>query len=508
MTEWKIVPQEYVTNNGNGSFTFAPNDTDKDRKYTIYFIDECDYSSTTSFTVKACQETANDYFTTEALTSGRMVMHVNVCALHYSSFDDPDKNGLQISYRKKGTTQWTTREFVETLEECEYDVSLNVSEGDAYEWKGTNYSFEQFDFYLEEFQDYPSVNFSSSTCNYRVYGNLLSLFYGDDYKNKTSFPTKGGSATSGNLYGLFRDSSTLTSARGLLLPVTNMTDRALMTAFSGCTNLKTISYDLLSATALSESCYDSMFLGCESLRVAPLLPAKTLVNKCYEKMFSGCTELFYVNASFLNSIPIQGSGSSIRTPYTFFWLADVRNDGLLVADRDAEWVNEPNRSQWQQRNDTCGKPDGWFFDYYTDEGTYFTTTLVDSDTSSGNFVLNVNVGTNYITSIAYSTDGGSHWTNQNNTSTGMTVSVQNVPIGTDVLWSGVGTTFCTGVTTVDKISRLHTSNGNQKFIARGNIMSLLQGNRDYRFANIEAKMAFRDFFYQSAKKDALFFVTK
>ena len=42
---------------------------------------------------------------------------------------------------------------------------------------------------------------------------------------------------------------------------------------------------------LAESCYESMFLGCESLQAVPSLPATTLAPSCYEFMFDRCYSL-------------------------------------------------------------------------------------------------------------------------------------------------------------------------------------------------------------------------
>ena len=60
--------------------------------------------------------------------------------------------------------------------------------------------------------------------------------------------------------------------------------------FKGCSVLT--SAPELHATALKESCYQSMFTGCTALVKAPKkLPAKELDNYCYESMFKGCTSL-------------------------------------------------------------------------------------------------------------------------------------------------------------------------------------------------------------------------
>ena len=66
---------------------------------------------------------------------------------------------------------------------------------------------------------------------------------------------------------------------------------AFYALFYGCTNLKTVSENFLSATTLSQSCYAFMFSGCTSLTSAPALPATILSDECYTCMFDGCESL-------------------------------------------------------------------------------------------------------------------------------------------------------------------------------------------------------------------------
>ena len=58
-------------------------------------------------------------------------------------------------------------------------------------------------------------------------------------------------------------------------------------ALADASELKLISNN----NKMAESCYESMFLVCESLKSAPALPATTLAASCYKGMFMGCTSL-------------------------------------------------------------------------------------------------------------------------------------------------------------------------------------------------------------------------
>ena len=140
-----------------------------------------------------------------------------------------------------------------------------------------------------------------------VYGNIMSLVYGDDFIGKTTmldFSLEnvfygGNIIDAGNLIlpattlsnacymAMFKGCTSLTQAPEL--PAVEMTISCYADMFSGCTSLTTA--PALPATTLADSCYSHMFEGCTSLAQAPVLPATTLANSCYYGMFAGCTSL-------------------------------------------------------------------------------------------------------------------------------------------------------------------------------------------------------------------------
>lgn len=96
----------------------------------------------------------------------------------------------------------------------------------------------------------------------------------------------------------------------------------------------------LPATALSHSCYDSMFSRCINLVEGPELPAQKLVDKCYMYMFDGCKKL--------NSIKMLAT--DISAPDSLYcWTRDVAKTGTFVKNAAATWdVTGIN-----------GVPEGW-----------------------------------------------------------------------------------------------------------------------------------------------------
>lgn len=118
--------------------------------------------------------------------------------------------------------------------------------------------------------------FSNTTSRYQVSGNIMSLIYGDDFKNKTVLNEVRVFA------GLFQFSSVY-KADNLILPATTLSPACYLAMFSSC---ETLMYPPeLPATTLATDCYSNMFRQC-FLVYAPDLPATTLAQGCYQSMFS------------------------------------------------------------------------------------------------------------------------------------------------------------------------------------------------------------------------------
>lgn len=168
-----------------------------------------------------------------------------------------------------------------------------------------------------------------TNCRFNLYGNIMSLIYGDDFNDNQKMSTLpvmqdnyGNTVNMNHFINLFYGCDKLISAENLVLPATILKDEcyngmfqncsslttapkilpaAYVTAFSyahmfdGCTSL--VNAPILLGMVMGRACYQYMFYGCTSLVNAPQLPAKSLALECYFTMFSGCTSL--VNAPAL-----------------------------------------------------------------------------------------------------------------------------------------------------------------------------------------------------------------
>lgn len=213
---------------------------------------------------------ASDYLTFEALESG--------------TFTFTPRNSNVISYSTDGGETWTEGNSVE------------VNSGDKVMWKGT----------MTPFSNYGIGSFSS-TANFDIQGNAMSLLYGDNFKGQTDLTEKYYA-----LYQLFYQNTKVISAENLSLPATTLVTR----------------------------CYANMFYGCTNLTTAPELQATTLVNGCYRQMFYNCTSLNYIKCLATNAA---------ENNYTYRWVFGVSESGTFI--------KAASMDSWD--TGTSGIPDGW-----------------------------------------------------------------------------------------------------------------------------------------------------
>ena len=105
---------------------------------------------------------------------------------------------------------------------------------------------------------YSGIGRFSGSGKFKVSGNIMSMLYGDDFKDKISLAGK---------------------------------DYAFWMLFAYCDPIEDIQNIVLPATTLSTYCYRSLFNGLNKITKPPVLPATQLENYCYSNMFDSCTSL-------------------------------------------------------------------------------------------------------------------------------------------------------------------------------------------------------------------------
>ncbi len=187
--------------------------------------------------------------------------YITFVAKENGTFTFTSQNSNVISYSTDGGETWTQGN------------SVSVNTNDKVMWKGTMTS-----------ELSQGVGNFSSTAEFDVQGNAMSLLYGDNYKGQLDLTEKNYAFNN-----LFKNNNKIISAKNLSLPATTLESGCYGYMFYGCTSLTTA--PKLPATTLASQCYYSMFQKCTSLTTAPELPATTLAEYCYMNMFQGCTSL-------------------------------------------------------------------------------------------------------------------------------------------------------------------------------------------------------------------------
>lgn len=264
-----------VSKSGNSLIVEVQENDDEQRYGTIIIaypvLDIVEYKTYTITQLKRDYE--NEYLTIRALDDG-----INVCLRNTDYFYDTSKNvNFDVYYRKNGG-EWKKGTTYRKETAIVTGTTITLSSGDTLEL----YHRGVTSYYTGEHTYMPvSCNVRTLGGPTEIYGNVLSMFWGQDFAGKEA----------PNIYNKFRylfAASSCVSAKNLVLQ-TDLTYCSYDNMFSDCTSLTTV--PKLPATILSNNCYAGMFANCTSLQTAPELPARTLYKECYYGMFTNCTSL-------------------------------------------------------------------------------------------------------------------------------------------------------------------------------------------------------------------------
>ena len=266
------------------------------------------------------------YLTIEALNDGNIIWKASSTSLTRT-----------IQYSKDDGVNWTS------VTSTTGGTEIPVSAGDVVLFKGSN-GYYGTDLYANSF------GYTTSIC--KVYGNIMSLIYGDNFTDKT---TLGNNYTFISLFAQFEhnfDNGYLVDVSNLILPATGLTQGCYQNMFYDCTMITTapalpatvladecymqmfrhcsrlISAPELPATTLAYMCYDTMFTECYKLTKAPVLPATTLIEKCYMSMFYQC---YHLNEVKCLATDLSASNC------TNGWLVSVSSTGTFTKAQGVTW---------------------------------------------------------------------------------------------------------------------------------------------------------------------------
>lgn len=286
---------------------------------------------------------SQDYFTIESLADSNLI----------KIGKNKSPGNINLSYSTDDGETWTDL----TLSAGRDFATINT--GDKIMFKGTNNNLATaWDTYYRFY----------STKNISVYGNAMSLLFGDNFTNNSEFA----SGSTHNLCGLFYGTTTLISAENLILPALTCKVSSYNGMFRGCTNLTTAPQ--LPALYSAQDCYSSMFEGCINLEnesvpeinlidmsqtcckrmfcmsrnskvttpkmtKSPILRCPTGATNCYEEMFNGNGNLIEVTCLKTDD-----------TDCCKNWLANTSSSGTFI--------KSPLKANWKT-SDNSGVPAGW-----------------------------------------------------------------------------------------------------------------------------------------------------
>lgn len=136
-----------------------------------------------------------------------------------------------------------------------------------------------------------------------ISGNVMSLFCGDDFIGQKN-------VGSWQMYGLFRTCYGIGDASNLII------------------NTNTSYYS-----------HAQMFISCENMTSAPLLPASDLKEYCYSGMFSGCSKL----------TSIRCLATTFSTYSLNYWVENISGTGTFTKKSGVTWP----------ATGVSGIPSGW-----------------------------------------------------------------------------------------------------------------------------------------------------
>ena len=264
--------------------------------------------------VTVYQEAATSDFSTEPLT-------FNILSAGRINWTASDASIAKTIDYKLNNGEWISI----TSNTSSSAPTITVSSGDKVQFRGNNAQYAN-----NNYSNYNS--FKGSTASFEVEGNIMSLIYGDNFKNKLAI------SSNYAFTRLFGDCTKLISAENLILPATTLASNCYNSMFYNCASLTTA--PKLPANTLKSGCYSYMFYKCASLTTAPELPVTILVDSCYMGMFGGCTSLNYIKC-----LATDISTSNC----TNYWVSGVASTGTFVKNS--------NMTSWTEGN--SGIPTGW-----------------------------------------------------------------------------------------------------------------------------------------------------
>ena len=195
-----------------------------------------------------------DYFTIESLENSN--------AIKMQRSKTPNNPTLEYSLDSGST--WTSVQITGIV------TFATINSGQTIIFKGNNTKFAKA---------WDNYNYFNATKQFKVYGNVMSLLNGDNFRENSEFANN----STHNFAGLLR-TTYIVDASNLILPALTCNQDCYNGMFRGATNLQH-GPQMLATTVSGSGCCSSMFEECINLEEAIEINFTNLSEECCQRMF-------------------------------------------------------------------------------------------------------------------------------------------------------------------------------------------------------------------------------
>lgn len=198
-----------------------------------------------------------------------------------------------VEYSKNGGS-WTTLNITTAT------TTIALSIGDTLRFRGNNSYYATSDSIYTSFGD----NDSGTTCQFGLYGNIMSLF---DSKN---FATLKEFTQSYAVGSMFKRGYGCKAASSLVLPATALTQNVYFGLFQGCQFKR--GPRVLPAPHIGDASYNCMFQSMWTLEEMPIIMATGVNGWGCNQMFAGCTALKETTPLIFTNVVANGCNGMFK----------------------------------------------------------------------------------------------------------------------------------------------------------------------------------------------------
>jgi uncharacterized repeat protein (TIGR02543 family) len=258
-----------------------------------------------------------------------------------------DSNTLSVKHGNVNFTLYVSydKQSWSTLSISSGTQTINLNCGESVYFKATTSKLCGSD----------STNYATTftaTKYFEASGNIMSLLFGDDFENVTTFTD----TSSYKIYGLFYNSTKLLTLENLVIPCTQYTSWIFQHFCNYCSSLIKAPKELPAQISNGSNTFVWMFANCTKLQESPVIRLTSNATR------DGWHQMFNNDSSLKRVICLlQGTNLSVTGAA---WLGNVSGTGVFYKDPNSTW-----------QSGTTAIPSNWTTrDWYDNDNTLIKVT--------------------------------------------------------------------------------------------------------------------------------------